>query len=546
MPVNTLAGLPTGNSPYTVSVWIKTSSSNIGSRGIYSWGTYTGYSNNTLRLDSSNGSGFDHYWWNNDLIANGPMVANSGSSITVGTWMHVATRYDGATRAIYVNGVLVASDVPGVNGAANANFTVGTTNNNTYFNGYLDDLAIWNTALPETQIKALANNTITPLSGPKITAFASNKTTSGEGDTAQLSWTVNATNDTGALGVTITQGTTTVYTGSVASGTANVTLPSVNGTAQTVTYTLTATDAGSNATASTSLSINVTPDVPTATPQSGLVATAANALPITLAGTDPSNLPLTYAVVVPPAHGTLSSGTGAARTYTPASGYAGLDTFTFKVNNGKYDSPAALVSVADIASAAAPTAVALSNNVISTTLASGGYVGDFSSTDPNAEVPHTYALVSGTGSTDNATAHRTGVRGGQHGGDPRAVHERVGAVRGGHLHHDGCRARRRGGGDQRDPLQRADEHHPRRFRRVVQQHRGGSGPFWVVVDQRGFLHLPERYDTPGGRVPRGGRESGYHPEPVGRERAGAVQRQPEQRRRDADPAKRQRHQGVLG
>ncbi len=50
----------------------------------------------------------------------------------------------------------------------------------------------------------------------------------------------------------------------------------------------------------------------------------------------------------------------------------------------------------------APTAINLSSNQIAEDIASGSAVGQLSSTDTNAGDTHTYALVSGTGDTDNA------------------------------------------------------------------------------------------------------------------------------------------------
>src|SRR5207248_2186827 len=51
-----------------------------------------------------------------------------------------------------------------------------------------------------------------------------------------------------------------------------------------------------------------------------------------------------YAVVTAPTHGTLS-GVAPNLTYTPAAGYNGPDSFTFKANDGTVDSAAATVSV---------------------------------------------------------------------------------------------------------------------------------------------------------------------------------------------------------
>jgi hypothetical protein len=65
---------------------------------------------------------------------------------------------------------------------------------------------------------------------------------------------------------------------------------------------------------------------------------------ITLTATDPNNDPLTYSIVTPPAHGTLS-GTAPNLTYNPALDYVGPDSFTFKANDGTLDSNVATVSI---------------------------------------------------------------------------------------------------------------------------------------------------------------------------------------------------------
>lgn len=61
---------------------------------------------------------------------------------------------------------------------------------------------------------------------------------------------------------------------------------------------------------------------------------------------DPDGGPGPYTVTVtkPPRHGTLS-GAGNDKTYTPARGYVGTDTFSWKVNDGAGDSPLANVII---------------------------------------------------------------------------------------------------------------------------------------------------------------------------------------------------------
>jgi hypothetical protein len=67
-------------------------------------------------------------------------------------------------------------------------------------------------------------------------------------------------------------------------------------------------------------------------------------VPIMLTGSDPDGDPLTYAIVTPPSHGTLS-GTAPNLTYTPTAGYTGPDSFAFTVNDGHATSAAAQVSI---------------------------------------------------------------------------------------------------------------------------------------------------------------------------------------------------------
>ena len=73
---------------------------------------------------------------------------------------------------------------------------------------------------------------------------------------------------------------------------------------------------------------------------------------ITLTGSDLDNDPLTYVLVTGPAHGTLS-GTAPNVTYTSTGNAAGVDAFTFKVNDGTTNSAPATVTITLSASALA-------------------------------------------------------------------------------------------------------------------------------------------------------------------------------------------------
>lgn len=75
------------------------------------------------------------------------------------------------------------------------------------------------------------------------------------------------------------------------------------------------------------------------------VTTARNTpVAVTLSATDADGDALTYVIVANPQHGTLS-GPAPNLTYTPAAGYTGADTFTYKANDGTADSNIATVSI---------------------------------------------------------------------------------------------------------------------------------------------------------------------------------------------------------
>lgn len=166
---------------------------------------------------------------------------------------------------------------------------------------------------------------------------------------------------------------------SIVSGPTNGTLSAITQTSPTtaqVTYTpnpgyigpdsftYTVTDcAGATAasTATASLTVNAAPSAqPIANPTS---ATTQTNLPVTvhLSGSDSGGNPLTFSIVSGPSNGTLGSITQTSPTtadvvYSPNLNFAGVDSFTFKVNNGTLDSDPALVTITVSSTPAAPVA----------------------------------------------------------------------------------------------------------------------------------------------------------------------------------------------
>jgi hypothetical protein len=128
------------------------------------------------------------------------------------------------------------------------------------------------------------------------------------------------------------------------------------GTPHTVVYTPTANANGSDSftftvndgaatsvAATVSIAIAAVNDAPTA---ENLAVTALLGTPlnVTLLGADVDADPLTYAVVGNPTHGALS-GSGVTLSYQPMAGYAGPDSFTYRVNDGTVNSAVATVTI---------------------------------------------------------------------------------------------------------------------------------------------------------------------------------------------------------
>ena len=83
------------------------------------------------------------------------------ADFTNGSWHHLAATYDGLTKKVYVDGVLAGGDSQTGNvGLIGSVLTIGgpvVTGTSGYFNGQLDEVRIWRTALTQAQVLAQMN-----------------------------------------------------------------------------------------------------------------------------------------------------------------------------------------------------------------------------------------------------------------------------------------------------------------------------------------------------------------------------------------------------
>lgn len=137
---------------------------------------------------------------------------------------------------------------------------------------------------------------------------------------------------------------------------------------------------------------------------------------ITLSGSDVEGSALTYVLSTTPTHGTLSVGAGTLAspqlTYTPAADFSGTDSFTFKVNDGDWDSGVATVSITVVAVNQAPDVAAGADQLVSEpidTVALAGVVTD--DNFPGNTVTVQWSKVSGPGAVTfmDETSRTTGA-----------------------------------------------------------------------------------------------------------------------------------------
>ena len=100
--------------------------------------------------------------------------------------------------------------------------------------------------------------------------------------------------------------------------------------------TLSVNDGDNTVSTETELTVVPVVDIPVALPQE-LTTKYGKHLPLTLAGTDPDSLGLSFHLVEMPKNGSLI-GTAPNLTYRPKAGFEGMDTFQFRVVAGEYKS----------------------------------------------------------------------------------------------------------------------------------------------------------------------------------------------------------------
>ena len=366
------------SSNFTLSAWIVLDGEDSNTNAATIMSTGTGSTNNGLYFMVEGGELELSFYGNNFLETND--LGFEGDN----TWHHVAATFeaDSNTAKLYVDGTLEATDT--FNSAFSGqgtNFTLGTTawNYVDKFEGFIDEAAVWKSALSASQIATLANDSKNPLEidSANLSAYWEIESNSGNSNIiTDLSsnsnhLTNNATlvsNGT-SLSLTTLEDTdvnTQLYVNDVDGDelTYSITSDASNGTTSLsgniVTYSPDANYNGSDsftyvandgATDSATGTVNITVTAVNDAPTTDDIATtidenrvASRSTGITLQGSDVDGDNLTYSIVSAPSNGTASI-SGATLTYEANQDYNGTETITYKANDGTVDSNTSTITI---------------------------------------------------------------------------------------------------------------------------------------------------------------------------------------------------------
>ena len=148
---------------FSLEAWVfqKSSSSiaTIISKGDMKTGALRGY-HLTIKNGFPNIS-----WYNNSGVA--ILNITSPHQLTNNIWHHIASTYNGTKASLYLDGILVASSNSSPPLSNSQNFMLGASYDSStptvpknYFNGYIDEVRVWNVALSAQQLHEMMNQEI--------------------------------------------------------------------------------------------------------------------------------------------------------------------------------------------------------------------------------------------------------------------------------------------------------------------------------------------------------------------------------------------------
>lgn len=144
-----------GNADRTIEAWIRTTANSIPGQGgqkvIANWGT----------MSTGTRFTFNVLWGNAIRLEIGGSGISGNTPVNDGNWHHVAVSYTGGLVSLYVDGILdTTGRLTGTN-TSSGGFAIGRrVDGINYFEGDIDEIRIWNTALSASQLSINDSNEI--------------------------------------------------------------------------------------------------------------------------------------------------------------------------------------------------------------------------------------------------------------------------------------------------------------------------------------------------------------------------------------------------
>lgn len=152
------------NAPFSAECWVSPASDPTvaGLTAVLSCGHFGDPRSGWLIYQNTDGYNFRIYNQNGLAVS---ASVDAGGTPQVGSWYHVVGVFDGTTAYLYVNGALVGSQVVTASPAfvpnTDGNLTIGTRSDNSfYFNGTVDEVAVYTNALSLADVQAHYQNGI--------------------------------------------------------------------------------------------------------------------------------------------------------------------------------------------------------------------------------------------------------------------------------------------------------------------------------------------------------------------------------------------------
>lgn len=143
-------GLPTGTSSRSISIWIKPGGVNT-DNVIFSYGSPVGHS---AYGGSFNANNIYQFSYTTNLAC--------ANTTTTGAWKHIVFTFEtGGSTKIYVNGVLCSSNTNSAwnTGSTSAFYLGSLIGGSSPYNGFIDDLRIYNRAITDAEVLELYDGT---------------------------------------------------------------------------------------------------------------------------------------------------------------------------------------------------------------------------------------------------------------------------------------------------------------------------------------------------------------------------------------------------